>query len=230
MYDMKHHRRCTKVIVRQTPASQSSRVFGQCGGPSPAVACLGASLTAMMLHATRYFHHCPHFPSADGLALISLEYYQAGSTDTYRMIVSSQAPRRPLPSSYGSTSSILPSNAHSHLHSHSHSPSHSHINQHQHPGVTIEDQRPGIARQGSFDFSHPTSTSHEITSSAIPKQPQQAHQQHPHTRHGGQRGMTFEEIQRGGILSADERSGDFELARLGVELDEKSIGKMPKKV
>lgn len=42
--------------------------------------------------------------------------------------------------------------------------------------------------------------------------------------------MTFEEIQRGGVLSADERSGDFDERRLGVSLDEKDIGKMKKKV
>lgn len=42
--------------------------------------------------------------------------------------------------------------------------------------------------------------------------------------------MTFEEIQRGGVLSADERSGDFDERRLEVSLDEKDIGKMKKKV
>ena len=42
--------------------------------------------------------------------------------------------------------------------------------------------------------------------------------------------MTFDEIQRGGILSADERSADFDERRLGVSLDEKDIGKMKKKV
>lgn len=40
--------------------------------------------------------------------------------------------------------------------------------------------------------------------------------------------MTFEEVQKGGILSAEERSHDF--ATLGIDLDEKAIGKLPKKV
>ena len=43
-------------------------------------------------------------------------------------------------------------------------------------------------------------------------------------RHG--RGMTFDQIQRGGILSPDERSLDFE----HLALDEKSIGRLTKKV
>lgn len=129
-------------------------------------------------------------------------------------------PRRPLSSSYGSTSNTPPIPNPSHPATHlSHVPAQDVYS----PGtMSPSRETPPLPRTTSFDR---PSTNHGSSPLLQPR--------HTHTgmgNHGYGRGMTFDEIQRGGVLSADERSGDFDEARLGVGLDEKSIGRMKKKV